>query len=331
MEIKIVENISPEQYNLAAHHPMQSWQWGEARKKMHVEVVRITDGENVFQMTLHRIPYTSYKVGYLPKSVIPTPAVLDFLYKYCISQKIIFVKIEPDVYKNENKSILINTNKSQQYEIKKSPHPLFPDWTIVLDLKPSEEDLLKSMKPKTRYNIKLAQKKGVTVVEESTDTGFNTFANLYFDTCKRQKYHGHTHAYHKIIWETLQNNISHILIAKYENTPLAAYELFYFKNKFYYPYGGTSVLHRNLMPANLIMWEAIRLGKKLGAQTFDMWGALPPGYADNHPWAGFTRFKEGYGGIHKQFIGSFDLIINSQKYKLYNLMYKARNLFLTAL
>ena len=75
------------------------------------------------------------------------------------------------------------------------------------------------------------------------------------------KYFGHTKEYHEMVSNSLKDGIAHILIAFYNDVPLAAYELFKFKDIFYYPYGGTSELHRNLMAANLLMWEAIRLGK----------------------------------------------------------------------
>ena len=191
-----------------------------------------------------------------------------------------------------------------------SPHPLFPSWTQILDLTKSEDELLKSFHSKTRYNIRLAEKKGVVVKEMSNDKGFEIFSKLYFDTCKRQKYFGHTPKYHQIVWNSLKKDISHILIAFYNDTPLAAYELFYFKNILYYPYGGTSLEYRNLMASNLLMWEAIKLGKKSGAEKFDMWGSLSPGYDSSHSWSGFTRFKEGYGTKFTEFIGSYDQIIS---------------------
>jgi lipid II:glycine glycyltransferase (peptidoglycan interpeptide bridge formation enzyme) len=197
----------------------------------------------------------------------------------------------------------------------------------MLDLTKEKDELLKNMKPKTRYNIKLAQKHGVIVKEDSNDLGYKIFEKLYFDTCKRQKYHGHTPIYHQIIWDNLKEKISHILVAYYENIPLAAYELFYFKDTFYYPYGGSSEEYRNLMASNLIMWEAIKLGKKLGAKKFDMWGSLAPNYDLNNDWAGFTNFKEGYGGDFVQLIGSYDLIINPYLYRFFNLIYSLRKIF----
>ena len=317
MSITIIgDNFDREKYNRLATHPMQCWQWGEARKKMGIEVMRLSDGKHVYQLTFHRIPYINLKIGYLPRSTMPTKEVLEFLNSYGKKRRVIFIKIEP--YQQFNN---ITRQSKNMFE---SPHPLFPEWTIVLDLTKSEDELLKQMKPKTRYNIRLAQKKGVTIREMSDDTGYKIFEKLYFDTCRRQKYHGHTPRYHRIIWDSMKNGIAHILIAFYNETPLAAYELFYFNKTFYYPYGGTSLEYRNLMGANLLMWEAIRLGKKMGAYKFDMWGSLAPGYDQSHDWAGFTHFKEGYNGKFTQMIGSYDLIINPFAYKLYNFAYWVR-------
>ncbi len=324
MTVKLIENdFDQEKYNQLVTHPLQSWEWGEARKKMGIEVLRISDGKNVYQLTFHKIPSTNFKIGYLPRSVFPTKEVLNFLTEYGKKHNVVFIKIEP--YQQSN-----NTTIQQSNNLIKSTHPLFPKWTIMLDLTKTEDELLNQMKPKTRYNIKLAQKKGVVVREMSDDKGYEIFSRLYFDTCRRQKYFGHTEKYHRIIWDSLKNGVAHVLIAFYNDTPLAAYELFYFNKTFYYPYGGTSLEYRNLMGANLLMWEAIKLGKKLGADKFDMWGSLPPGYNENHSWAGFTRFKEGYGGQFTQMAGSYDLVINPLAYRVYNFAYQLRTLFLNA-
>jgi len=329
--IKIVpNNFSPSEHNKLAFHPLQTWEWGEARKKTGVEVLRLSDGKNVFQITFHKIPKTNYKIGYLPRSVFPTNELLNFLFDYCKKNKIIFVKIEPNVIKNLESKVQNSELKilNSKLLIINSPHPLFPTWTQILDLNKSEDELLKSFHSKTRYNIRLAEKKGVVVKEMSNDEGFEIFSKLYFETCKRQKYFGHTPKYHQIIWESLKKNIAHILIAFYKDVPLAAYELFYFKNTLYYPYGGTSIEHRNLMASNLLMWEAIKLGKKLGAEKFDMWGSLGPNYEPSDPWAGFTRFKEGYATKFAEFMESYDLVINPILYSVYNLANLFRNIFL---
>lgn len=324
----ITDNSRATEYNKLALHPLQTWEWGEARKKTNVEILRLGEYKggnmiNVFQLTFHKIPKTNYKVGYLPRSIIPPKDLLDFLYDYCKKNKTIFIKFEPDVVKQSN-----NLTMKQLNNFVKSPHPLFPSWTQILNLTKTEGELLKSFHSKTRYNIRLAEKKGVVVKEMSNDQGFKIFSKLYFETCKRQKYFGHTPNYHKIVWESFKKNIAHILIAFYNDVPLAAYELFYFKNTLYYPYGGTSILFRNLMASNLLMWKVILLGKKLGANKFDMWGSLGPNYDSTDDWSGFTRFKEGYNTKFTEFIGSYDLIINNNLYCLYNYLYKFREQYL---
>jgi lipid II:glycine glycyltransferase (peptidoglycan interpeptide bridge formation enzyme) len=330
MNVNIIPNtFNQDKYDRVAIHPMQSWAWGEARKKMGIEVLRIGEFskdqlETVYQITFHKIPYTNFKIGYLPRSVFPSKNALEFITDYCKKNNIIFVKIEPYVFKKQ-----FNNRTIEQFSnLAISSHPLFPSWSQILNLHLSEEELLKKMHPKTRYNIRLAQKKGIIIKEMNNEKGFEIFSKLYFETCKRQKYFGHTKKYHQLIWESLKNNISHILIAFYNDIPLAAYELFNFNKVFYYTYGGSSEQYRNLMPANLLMWETIKSGKKLGAEYLDMWGSLPPKYNDKDPWSGFTRFKQGYGTEFVEFIGSYDLIINPFVYKIYNLIYKLREHYL---
>jgi lipid II:glycine glycyltransferase (peptidoglycan interpeptide bridge formation enzyme) len=327
--IKIIEeNFNPAIFNNKAFHPLQSWDWGEVRKKMGLNTLRVGEYQknqlkNIFTLTLHKIPLTSFKIGYLPRSVFPSKEVLEFLFNFGKKNNLIFIKIEPyEKLTNNNLTI------KQFNNLKNSPHPLFPKWTQILDLSQSEEEILKNMHHKTRYNIRLAQKKGVIVKEMSNNEGFKIFSKLYFETCKRQHYFGHNLKYHQIVWQNLKEKIAHILIAFYKNEALAAYQIWIYKDIGYYVYGGSSDKYRNLMGTNLLMWEAIKMAKNKGVKKFDMWGSLPPNYLPNHPWAGFTRFKQGYGGKFVEFIGSFDLIINPFLYSLYNLAYSLRKIYL---
>ncbi len=311
-----------------ANHPLQSWYWGEAREKTGLEVLRIGEFEgedlkNIFQITIHKTPFFPIKLGYLPRSRLPSKKTLDFLKKTAQEKNLAFIKLEPYVKKEE---ISGKEDFFKYPNLEKSPHPLFPKWTIMLDLQKKEDELLANMKSKTRYNIRLAQRKGVVVRQMDNEQGFKIFSRLYFETCKRQNYKGHTPEYHKIIWQTLKEKVAHILIAFYKNEPLAAYEIFLYKDTLYYPYGGSSTKHRNLMSTNLLMWETILFGKRHGAKIFDMWGSLPPEYDQSHPWAGFTRFKQGYGGKFVEFIGTWDLIIDKKKYLIFSNLYKLRNI-----
>jgi len=313
-------NIDPTLQNKYAHHPMQTWEWGEARKKMGIRVEKFIENESVFQMTIHPIPHLPFSIGYVPRSLLPTNHMIKLWYEFGKKNNLIFIKFEPYVSFDEEKKLPVT-----RYMLHASPHPLFPEWTQVLDLTPSEDELLRRMKPKTRYNIRLAEKKGVTIKQMDTDEGFAIFSKLYFETCKRQGYHGHTPTYHKSIWDALKETQAHILVAFYNNTPLAAYELILHHETWYYIYGGSSTEYKQVMAPNLLMWEAIRLGKKLGAKQFDMWGSLPPQYPATHSWAGFTRFKEGYGTQFTHLMPSYDLVINPALYQIYNLIYKLRD------
>ena len=158
--------------------------------------------------------------------------------------------------------------------------------------------------------------------------GFEIIIQLYFETTARQKYHGHTRAYHQTIFETLEHSMSHIFIAFFEGIPLSAYHVFLFNKVLYYPYGGSSLLHKNIMAANLLMWDVIKFGKNNGCTSFDMWGSLPPTYDPTTPWGGFTRFKEGFGTEFFEFCGTFDLFLNPFVYSAFNTAQTIRKNFL---
>lgn len=332
MDIRILDTYDAAQWNAVAPHPMVSWEWGEARKQMGIDVLRLGEfeGDNlksVFQVTFHPIPHTNMTVGYMPRTQIPSKLVLDEVQREANKRKAIFIKMEPYVRKDSvegdgafEKFCFLTTPSS---------HPMFPQWTQMLDLTKSEEELAAAMKSKWRYNMGLAERKAVVVREMTNDEGFEHFAKLYFETTGRQDYSGHTRHYHKVIFDTLKGSMSHILIAFYNNVPLSAYHLLLFNGILYYPYGGSAIIHRDVMASNLLMWEAIRFGKNHGAHTFDMWGSLGPDYDRNAGgWAGFSRFKEGYGTEFVEFIGSYDYVLSPVLYRVYNVADVIRKKFL---
>ena len=221
-------------------------------------------------------------------------------------------------------------------------HPLFTKYTFQLDLTKSEEELLKNMHPKTRYNIRVAQKHDVITEEDNSGKAFEEYLRLTNETTKRQGFYAHDENYHRLMWQTLKilnpdKLTAHLLLAKFRppNSDvrplvLAAWVLFVFGDTLYYPYGASSSEHRETMASNLMMWEAIKFGKKLGLKTFDMWGSLGPNPDKNDKWYGFHRFKEGYGPKLVEFVGSYDLVINPFLYELYKIADKLRWLLLRA-
>ena len=198
---------------------------------------------------------------------------------------------------------------------------LFTPYTFLIDLTKSEEELSANLKPKTRYNVRLAQKHGVQIIEDSTDAGFAEYLELLKLTTKRQQFYAHTETYQQKMWQHMRGaGIARLLKATWQGKTLVAWILFHYRDRLFYPYGASSRDHKDLMASNLIMWEAIRFGKQLGCKTFDLWGALPPEADPKDPWFGFHTFKAGYGGVHTRFVGTFDLVIDPNFYQLYRVV-----------
>jgi len=360
-------------------HPLQSKEWGEFREKTGVNAIR---GRG-FQLTIHKIPHAPWTIGYLPKGPLPTKEMIQELEKIGREQKCIFIQIEPNVpmFTSEEPvpvtsevarfarldSRLAETRRTARLAARRAEgllrggslkmlglrpsfHPLFTKYTFILDLTKSEEELLKAMHPKTRYNIKVAQKHGVKVVEDNSDEAFETYLKLTRETTKRQGFYAHSEQYHRLQWKTLPHKIinlplrplrreaskaghkssiinqlsSHLLLAKYQGKTLVAWIVFVLQDTLYYPYGASSSEHRETMASNLMMWEAIKFGKKLGLKKLDMWGSLGQNPDKNDPWYGFHRFKQGYGGELVELVGSYDLVVNPVIYQLYKIADKLR-------
>lgn len=311
----------------ASIHPLQSQEWGEFRRKTEVKVIRISET----QITIHKIPHTPWTIGYVPKGPLPTKEMISELRKIGQEEKCVFIQLEPNAEVENGKlkdERYFSTLISHFSSLKPAAHPLFTKYTFILDLTKSEEELLKAMHPKTRYNIKVAQKHGVKIAEDNSDEAFEKYLNLTRETTKRQGFYAHSQEYHRLMWNTLKNKIAHLFLARSKEQTLAAWILFVYRDTLYYPYGASSNLHRETMASNLMMWEAILFGKKLGLKKFDMWGALGPAPDKNDSWYGFHRFKEGYGPKLTEFVGSFDLVINPMLYTVYKVLDKIRWTFL---
>jgi lipid II:glycine glycyltransferase (peptidoglycan interpeptide bridge formation enzyme) len=300
-------------------HPLQSGEWGLFREKTGVKVVKADN----LQITIHPIPYTKYTIGYIPKGPDIDKKILDALTVIGKRENCIFIQLEPNV---EQKS-------GKKYNFKNlvpSKRPLLTKYTFVLDLTKPEDELIKNMQSKTRYNVRLAEKKGVKVAEDNSDKAFKEYLRLTKETTQRQKFYAHSEKYHSLMWETLRpksngkpdiNKLTeHLLKATYNGEVLVTWIVFVLGDTLYYPYGASSNEHREVMASNLMMWETIKYGKKLGLKNFDMWGALGPNPDNKDPFYGFHKFKEGYGARHLEFVGSYDYVLNKKLYAVYNIL-----------
>lgn len=304
-------------------HPLQSHAWGNFRKTQGQKVVRFDS----FQVFFYSIPHLPYSIGYLPKGPLPTKSMIKKLKKMGKKYRAIFIKMEPNIKKTALSSKQTHQLENQ-FSLKKG-RPLFTRYTLVLDLTKKEKELMDSFHSKTRYNIRLAKRKGVKIIEGQSMKDFEQYWQLMKETMKRQGFYAHDHSYHQKMWRIMHRaGIAHLLMAVYQKKVLAAWILFKFKHVLYYPYGASSSSHRNLMASNLIMWEAIRFGKKNDCQKFDLWGTPGPNPKKSDPWYGFHHFKMGYNPKIVEFIGTYDLVLHPILYLIYRLANGVRWQFL---
>jgi lipid II:glycine glycyltransferase (peptidoglycan interpeptide bridge formation enzyme) len=327
MIIREVREIEKDAFNNVAAHPLQTWEWGDFRRKTGVGLVRLGVFNNdrlvkAYQLTAHFVPFLGFSILNLLRGPLPDEEMLRSFAKVATEKNSIYVKVEPNIAKIEGRDEAEFT-KNQEFLIGCGLLPgkaQFARYTFWLDLTKSEDELLSAMHEKTRYNLRLAQKHGVTVTEDNSQEIWNAYWKLTEATTQRQAFYAHDRHYHELLWETLKpTGMLHLLKAEYQGQILSAWLLIHHKNTLYYPYGAWSGEHREVMANNLMMWEAIRFGQSRGAKLFDLWGAAGPQTPKDDPWWGFTKFKEGYGGRLMEFIGSYDLVVNQPVYSLYQL------------
>lgn len=218
----------------------------------------------------------------------------------------------PPTY-NQEFRINFNTN---YWNLLKSPSDNLPTSTYFLNLSPKCDEILKNMKPKTRYNIRLSYRKGVRVNEYGIDK-LDEWYKLYKDTAKRNGINLHK----KKSFATILNCNGDaqvrksILMAEYENEPLAAMFLVLSKNRGTYLYGASSSEKRNFMGTYAVQWAAIKKAREFGCKEYDMFGTAPNSNS-SHPLHGLYRFKKGFGGNMYHSMGCWDYPLNKNEYMI---------------
>lgn len=326
--IEILEQFDRKEFDALAPHPLQSFAWGEVREATGIRVVRFGEFENgkmiaVYQMTVHKLPKVPYYIGYIPRSLVPSMEAVSFMHAWAKKEKIIFIKWEPYQSAKEGSAAM-----AALPHMRLSRHPLFTEWNQEVSLLGTPEEVYQKFKKNTRYSIRRATELGATATEMSTDEGFQIFSDLYFGTVKRQEYHGHTRTYHKTIWKKMSDaGIAKIFVAFFDGKPQAAFEIFFWHDRAYYPYSGSADANRHVPATQLLMWQVIQDAKKAGLTTLDLWGSLPEEHNKKHPWAGFTLFKSGFGSQYVHMTKSHDQVVFPALYHLYSGVYFLRSLF----
>ena len=305
-------------------HLLQTGEWGELKSAFGWNPVRIIpDDGSACQILFRRLPL-GLTLGYLPKLAVSSQQ-LAFSEKFwveidnaCRKRHAIFLKLEPDHWESEFTSIDMS-----HAELRASSHNIQPPRTIIVDLCCTEDEILSSMKQKTRYNIRLAEKKGVSVRPWDD---LSAFHEMMLVTGGRDGFGVHSLEYYQRAYELFHPiGMAELLMAEYNGKPLAALMVFAHGKRAWYIYGASNDQERNRMPTYLLQWEAMRWARTRGAEKYDLWGV--PDSDESTLEAHFTersdglwgvyRFKRGFGGELKRAVQALDRVYNPLLYQLY--------------
>ena len=326
-------------------HVLQSYEWGEFKR---------TSGWRPIRLVLEKEGEVLGLGQFLAYNTTPVPGVLMYCTKgpwlpwddeeavrtFFEGVRAIAgregahtVKIEPEVLEQQKdvKALL------DEIGFRKARYDLNLKTTLVVDLSLSEEELLGRMKGKTRYNVRLAAKKGVEVVEPEFEEGWATFYEWMKATSERKEDYvlRRSRDYLRSVMRSMHDaDQGHLFFAEHEGTPLAGMYVFTFGEKYWYMYGASSDEKRNLKPNYLLQWEVMRWAKGRGLTHYDMVG-VPKSEELNEGsslWNVY-KFKEGFGGEISDSLGCFDLPFRRVRaaawYRLeptyYRLYYKMKN------
>jgi lipid II:glycine glycyltransferase (peptidoglycan interpeptide bridge formation enzyme) len=314
-------------------HLLQSWEWGAVKAQTGWAARRLLWGQDstwaAASLLVRRLGRLPLAVAYVPKGPIldwgdaaRTEAVLAGVEAQARSSRAIFAKIDPDVDPTTPAGQALTALLARRGWLPSAEQIQFRN-TALLDLAPGEEDLLAAMKPKWRYNVRLAQRRGV-VVHQAGLNELEAFYALYLETGQRDGFIVRPYAYYEQTWRTFMQPAderapaAHLLLATVEDEPdpVAGLMLFRFGCTAWYLYGASSARQRQLMPNHLLQWEAMGLARRLGCTTYDLWGA-PDALEESDPLWGVWRFKEGFGARFAPHIGAWDYPVSPSLYRGY--------------
>lgn len=307
---------------------LQSWAWGEFQTQVGRAAQRLLicadDGQPVAaaQVLTHRYPL-GFRSLYLPQAPVfrdgfhDDPAVwqalIGALGESGQAARALFIRFEPQQSLDLGNRLPVRRVASVQ-----------PSVTHLLDLTKGEEALLNSMHSKTRYNIRLAERQGVTVEAGGAEL-LEDFLALLSQTEARHGVRFFGPAYFRALWAT-QAARPHLRFfrARHHDQTLASILLYTFGDTAVYLHGGSTREGRQHMGPHLAQWTAIRESQQRGLHWYDFRGVAPADAPATHPWAGFSRFKRGFGGVDVAYPGAYDWVRRPLLYRLYRAAQRVR-------
>ena len=329
---------------LPGRHILQTWDWGESKRisgwqPIH-KVWRGPDDEvSAAALILTRTVSMMginfpLRLMYLPKGPLlrdwfdPSlrKRVLSDLRSLGKKNKVIFIKLDPEVefgrgvpdglgVKDDLRTGDLINDLRAAYWIPSQEQVQFKN-TMVIDLRPDRDHLLAAMKQKTRYNVRLAARRGV-IVRPGMLSDLELLYRMYAETSIRDGFTIRNSEYYLSVWSRfIEAGLAEPLLAEVDGEPVAGVIIFRFGGRAWYMYGMSRDEHRKKMPNYLLQWEAIIRAKQAGCVEYDLWGA-PDEFIESDDLWGVYRFKEGLGGEVVRFIGAWDLPLNQLMYRTY--------------
>jgi lipid II:glycine glycyltransferase (peptidoglycan interpeptide bridge formation enzyme) len=318
---------------LGAHpdaHFLQAGEWGELKSGFGWRPVRLVVGESGAQILFRSLPL-GLTLGYIGKAAAKQiqPRDADDFWSevdaLCRSRHAFLCKSEPDEWVDEGEGAQPEpaVQPSSKTTVVASAHSVQPRRTITLDIRPDEDSILAKMKQKCRYNIRLAEKKGVVVRPWSDIPAFH---EMLVATGKRDGFAVHSASYYQRAHELFHpSGMCELLAAEFDGQPLSALMVFARGGRAWYVYGGSTDRERERMPNYLLQWEAMRWARGRGCREYDLWGVpdedesvLEAGFEERQDglW-GVYRFKRGFGGTVRRAAQAFDRIFDPLLYRAY--------------
>jgi peptidoglycan pentaglycine glycine transferase (the first glycine) len=331
--------------NLPGGHLLQSWEWGQLKNKYGWRAERRIwiDGDTTPLAAAQILSRTlglpgigrRIKIIYCPRGPaldwsrepLRRPVLTD-LASHARQQGAVSIKIDPDIPlgyglpgESDSEDVVLGQRIAEDLGIagwRLSRDQIQFRNTLILDLQHSEEDLMAGMKQKTRYNIRLADRRGVRVRRGGTED-FDLLYQMYAETSVRDGFVIRKPEYYQDAWGSfIRAGKAQPLIATVEEEPVAALIVFHFGKVATFMYGMSCSAHREKMPNYLLQWEAIRWAREQGCTTYDFWGA-PDRLDPKDPMWGVYRFKRGFGAQLVRTIGAWDFPIRPALYWLYSI------------
>lgn len=302
-------------------HLLQTLEWGQLKDQFGWSYETLLSGE-AGALILYRPLPLGLKLAYVPKGPVGgwLPDLLPELDRHCQKRGAFALKLEPDGPWDDDLAAELSSRG-----LVRSLHAIQPGRTLVIDLDESLDDILTRMHQKTRYNIRLSERKGVRVREWGN---IDAFGEMMLSTGERQEFGVHTPAYYKEAYGLFHpSGMAECFVAEYAGEALAALMVFARGERAWYLYGASTPLERSRMPTYALQWQAIKWAKKRGCREYDLWGIPDHGekYLEQHftdrsdgLW-GVYRFKRGFGDRIQRSAGAWDRVYRPGLYSLYRL------------